>query len=450
MLKLNKKLYIYSLGGLISLLFAVFLLIPNPVLALSPDINQVKAPDSSTVYYLNYDTHQRKAYINAAVFLDYGNDWSQIKVVSPEELAQWPEALLIKTATSDDLYYINEGKKVLMRGLQDILNYHLENVLPITVSEFELSQYQDETSYADTGLVKDDGLIISQDLNLDQVNSGYNLVPDTRDNQVMTLYLSAREETVVFNKLSFQISGLYNSDIIDEVYLVNTGNNKRIKSSSNFSDRIATINFSPNDLIIPSGNTIAVRVMLNLNKADNVNHQTLQFKLLNAEAINTNLNAGGYFPLIGHQFTLLDANGLLAKLVVNEESVGNSPSQQNLGRFVISETSGNEDVYIKELVFKNDGSANKFDLNNFKLKKDNQVISTASTIDNNLIVFNIAYLRLGANSDVILIVSGNLMTDYQSGRSVNLSLKDMTVVGKTYEQSLNSIINNLSESFNLN
>lgn len=450
MLKLNKKLYIYSLGGLISLLFAVTLLIPKTALALSLDVNQVKTPDSSAVYYLNHATHQRKAYINEAVFLSYNNDWEQIKIISPEELEQWTEAQLIKTADSDDLYYINEGKKILMRDLQDILNYHLENVLPITVSEFELTQYEEENSYLEAGLLKDDGLIISQDLNLDQANPAYSLVPDTRDNQVMTLYLSADEETVMFNSISFQISGLYNSELIDEVYLVSIAEDKRIKSSSNYNDHIATVNFSANNLIIPAGNTIAVRVMLSLNDVDNVNNQTIQFSLVNTEAINTNLNAGGYFPLIGNQLTLVDGSELLAKVVSNEESVASNPSQQNLGYFVISETSGNEDVYIRELIFKNDGSANKFDLNNFKLKKDNQVISSVSAIDGGLIVFDISYLRLSAGEDVGLTVSANLMTNYQGDRSVNLSLKDMTVIGKTYGQSLNSSINNINESFNLN
>ncbi|MDD2680646.1 MAG: hypothetical protein PHE20_00920 [Patescibacteria group bacterium] len=450
MLKLNKKLHIYLLGGLISLLLAVVLLIPSQALALSPAVNQVKTPNNSAVYYLNHATHQRKAYINAAVFLDYGNNWSQVKVISPEELAQWPEARLIKTANSDQLYYINEGKKVLMRDLQDILNYHLEDVLPITVSEFELMQYQTETSYAETGLSKSNGLIVSQDLNLDQANPGYSLVPNTRDNQVMTLYLSARTETVTLNSLSFQISGLYNNDLIDEVYLVNKGNNKRIKSSSSFRDRIVTVRFNSNDFIITSGNTMAVRVMLSLNNASNVNNQTLQFKLIESGSVIANLNAEGSFPFLGRQFTLLDGNELLAKLVVNEESLGSNHSQQTLGRFVITETSGKEDVYIKELVFRNNGSANKFDLNNFKLKKDNQVIANASAIDSNLISFNIAYLRLAANSNVSLTVYGNLMTDYDSGRSVNLSLTDMTAVGKTYGQSLSSTINNISESFNLN
>jgi len=450
MLKLNKKLYIYSLGGLISLLFAVFLFIPSQVFALSPDVNQVKTPNSSTVYYLNYATHQRKAYINAAVFLDYGNNWEQVKVISPEELAQWQEARLIKTADSDDLYYINDGKKVLMRGLQDILNYHLEDVLPITVSEFELSQYKDETTYAEVGLTKGDGLFISQDLHLDQANSAYNLVPNTRDNQVMTLYLSARTETVIFKSMSFQIDGVYNFDLINEIYLVNTGNNKRISSSSGFSGRTAMISFNNNDFIIPAGGTVAVRVMLSLNNANNANNQTLQFKLMSAESVDANLNAGGYFPLVGHQFTLIDANSLLADLTVNELSLGNSYSQQNLGRFAISETSGNEDVYIKKLVFRNDGSANQLDLNSFKLKKDNQIIAVAPSMNGNLITFNIAYLRLSANTDVLLSVSGNLMTDYQSDHSVNLSLQDMTAVGKTYGQSLNSNINNISESFNLN
>ncbi|MBN2884513.1 hypothetical protein JXE04_01160 [Patescibacteria group bacterium] len=450
MLKLNKKLHIYGLGSLIFLLFGLFLFIPSQAFALSVDVNQVKVPGNPAVYYLNHNTHQRKVYINAAVFLDYGNDWGQIKVISPEELVQWPETRLIKTADSDDLYYINDGKKVLMRNLQDIINYHLENVLPITVSEFELSQYQDESSYQEAGLEKNSGLKVSQDLNLDQSSPNYSLVPNTSDNQVMTLYLTAETETLIFNSISFQIGGIYSADLIKGAYLVNTSNNKRIESSSSFnSDRQLTIRFNPNDFIIPAGNTMAVRVMLDLNQMANTSNQTIQLKLLSAEAINANLSAIGQFPLIGRQFTLFDAGDILAQVQVNEQSLGTSANQQNMGRFLISEKSGNEDVYIKEMIFRDYGSVTKNDLNNFKLKKDNQIISSAPTMEGNLIIFDIAYLRLPANGDLNLTVSGNLSTDYTSGRSVNLDLMRIKAVGKTYGLSLNAVINNINENFNL-
>jgi len=450
MLKLNKKLHIYGLGSLITLLFGLFLFIPSQVYALSADVNQVKVPGDPAVYYLNHATSQRKVYINAAIFLDYGNQWDQVKVISPEELARWSEARLVKTENSDDLYYINDGKKVLMRNLQDILNYHLENVLPITISEFELSQYQDESSYQAAGLDKDGGLVVSQDLNLDQASSDYALVPNTRDNHVMTLYLTARTETLIFRSSSFKVDGIYSPELINGAYLVNTSNNERIKSTSGFnSNRQLTINFGTNDFIIPAGNTMAVRVMLDLNSMANTRNQTIQFKLLNADAIDANLSASGSFPLIGRQFTLFDAGDILAQVEVSEQSLGASASQQNMGRFKVSETSGNEDVYIKEMVFRDYGSITKHDLENFKLKKDNQIISSAPKMEGNLITFDIAYLRLPANGELNLSVSGNLSSDYTSGRSVNLNLIRMKAVGKTYGLSLNSVINNIDESFNL-
>lgn len=68
MLKFNKKTYIYHFFGLTLMFSVLFLFNISQANALSPDINQVKVPGESTVYYLNHATSQRKAYINEAVF----------------------------------------------------------------------------------------------------------------------------------------------------------------------------------------------------------------------------------------------------------------------------------------------------------------------------------------------------------------------------------------------
>jgi len=162
MLKLNKKISFSVLISVFIPLFILFFYNIGSAKALSTDINQVKIPGEAAVYYLNHATGQRKVYLNEAVFLDYGNDWASVKTISAEELAKWPEALLVKTAGSDDLYFIKNGKKVKMNSVQNIIDYHLENVLPLTVSDFELSQYQTEETYQAAGLEKSGSLAVTQ------------------------------------------------------------------------------------------------------------------------------------------------------------------------------------------------------------------------------------------------------------------------------------------------
>lgn len=71
--------------------------------------------------------------------------------------------------------------------------------MPIAVSEFELSQYKDTSSYEETGLPKSAGLSVTQIL-LDNAQSGNSLVPGTKDNVVM----EADGDTAVFQSLSFK------------------------------------------------------------------------------------------------------------------------------------------------------------------------------------------------------------------------------------------------------
>ncbi|HOD86648.1 MAG TPA: hypothetical protein PKH52_00015 [bacterium] len=446
MLKFNKKTYIYQFSGLLLIIFSIFFFNISQVKALSPEINQVKVPGESTVYYLDHATHQRKAYINEAVFLDYGNDWSDIKIISPEELAKWPEARLIKTAESDVLYYIRGSEKVKINTLQDIMVYNLENVLPITVSDFELSQYASEDSYEAAGLAKNSGLSVYQAL-LDNPQSGNHLVAGTHDNQVMLLYFTAGDEAALFQNITFKLSGIYSDSLIDSVSLVNADTGKKIEGSSSYHDRQLTFRFRQNSFYVPAGNTIKLKVLLDLNYLDNVNNQTIRLQLENPQAVTSNLALSGSFPLIGTEFKMVDAGHILGTVVAEEQPLGANGSVKNIGKFRISETSGNEDVYIRQLVFRNNGSASSNDLELFKLRRGNQLVATARSMEDGQIVFDVNYLRLSAGDSLELSVGANLNSDYQSGRSVDLELNSLTAVGTNYNLSLAPSIRNINESF---
>jgi hypothetical protein len=446
MLTFKKKTYNQSFLGLFLLIFLIFLFNIGQAKALSPDIRQVKVPGDNTVYYLNHATYQRKAYLNEAIFLAYGNQWSDVKIISPEELARWSEARLIKTASSDDLYYIEQGKSIKMTGLQSILDYKLENVLPLTVSDFELAQYQAEASYQEAGLEKESGLSLSQIAVPSSPNANA-LVPGTHDNQVMTLVFQTGTEAASIQSLIFDLEGLYNDDLIDDVYLINTASGERVKGHSSFYDRQATISFNQVALSLAGNSRLELKVMLDLNSVENTHNQNIRFKVMSSESIKANLQVDGSFPLLGGEFKMVDAGQILGRATINEESLNNNGSQQKLGVFTITETSGQEDIYIKELVFDNAASAGRFDLDNFKLRLDNRLISSAGQMVNNRIVFDINYLRIPAGGSAALIVSANLGVDYQSGRGVNLNLERATMTGNNYGLSLNAEINNINESF---
>jgi len=404
MLKLNRNKVFSASIGLIGLLFLVLFLNIREVKALSPEITQVKVPGNPAVYYLNHATGQRKVYINEAVFLDYGNTFADVKTISPEELNKWAEARLIKTEDSKDLYYINAGKKVRMNGVQDIVNYNLDRVTPITVSEFELGQYEEEETYQSAGLLKEDGLYVSQVM-ITNPTFGQVLVPGTRDNAVMTIRLSAGNEGASLQSLTFKLEGLFNNALIE------------------------------------------LKVMLDLHNIANTANQNLRFTLEDASSVQASLNAAGIFPLRGAEYKMVEAGLILGSARVDEESLNGSGNQKNLGKFTITETSGREDIYIKELVIRNTGSASRRDLESFKLKHGERVVATVRKMESNRIVFDVNYLRIPAGSSLTLTVSSILTTEYEPPRSVNLTMERMTVTGRTYELSLPTEINNIEEEF---
>jgi len=448
MLKLNKKIINLSLLASILLFASIFSFNIKEVQANSLVFNQVKTPNSATVYYIHQATGQRKAYINEAVFLDYGNKWSDVKVISPEVLDRFVDVRLVKTESSDDLYYINtiEGTKIKMNDLQNIFTYNLENVLPITISEFELSQYQFKESYQAAGLEKDLGLSVS--VAPFRVNgNGLVLVPGTKNNSLISFKMTASKKAAIVQNITFNLSGLYNSDLIDKAYLVNAQTGERIKSSSSFKDRQVTIRFNSNDLIIPANQTLTFELRLDFHYKEQIWNQTIKASLESFDSIEANLAIQGILPITGPKFKFINADSILAQVKIEEESLNRQEGQKELAKFIITETSGREDVYIRELVFRNQGSASARDLEAFRLRRDGHVISAAPKMVSNRIIFPINYLRVPAGTSVTVSVSANLVPDYQANRSVNLSLEHASVEGAIYNLFLPVEIINQDASF---
>lgn len=445
----NKFSNYFAFSLVLALILGNFLFGLSPALALNPSVNQVKVPGSSTVYYLNFATHQRKAYINATSFLSYGNKWSSIRTISPEELAKWPEAKLFKLDGTDELYYINGATKVKMKDSQDIIDYHLENVLPLTVSSADLDQYKNADNYNDGGLTKDKGLSISKAF-FNPENSGL-LAAGTRDNEVMALTLSASSAGAANVKsISFKLDGVYETNLIDQIYLFNVNTNRAIDGYGSFNNttRQAVFNVYHNDLVINAGGSVEIKVMLDLNALSNVDNQSFKCELTSAKDVEANLEASANYPLVGPQFHFVSASSIIGNLTASEESLAD-PSTRDMARITLSETSGREDVYVKQISFINNGSAGPRDLDTFKLKRDGTVVANATAMTGGLVIFPVSYLRIPAGGSVTLDLSANLGTEYTSGRSVNFDLQEVKALGKTYGLSLDVNLKNQTQSFNL-
>ena len=113
---------------------------------------QVKARNSSTVYYLDHARGKKKAYVSEESFYLYGNKLSDIKIVSQAELNEWPDVNLVKTKNSNSVYYINGNKKTLIRSERDFKNFGFKDEDIFIIKNEDLNNYE-LADYYRAGLV---------------------------------------------------------------------------------------------------------------------------------------------------------------------------------------------------------------------------------------------------------------------------------------------------------
>lgn len=147
---LNKKPFILGLGAIFCLSF--LFIYANPTQALDPKIRQVRTTENPAVYFLYHAGHRKKAYLNADIYLDYGNKWPDVKTISSLELNSWPDIKLIKKADSPIVYFIRGNKKSIIKSWSDLESFNLVSEPILKVSQKELD-YFGTLSYEEIGLI---------------------------------------------------------------------------------------------------------------------------------------------------------------------------------------------------------------------------------------------------------------------------------------------------------
>lgn len=449
MLKLNKK-YCFGLAGILVLASFLFLA-PKTRAAVGANVLQVKTADSPVVYFLNHKNHLKKAYVNESSYLNYGNRWSDIKIVTAAELASWPEVKLIKTASAPTIYYVKDKQKSVISNVDDLKDYNLFGEPIISVSVVDLAQYELVSNGA-IGLKPASSLLVFNDLVTNTSNNTY--LTNTIGNLLGIFRFRSPVETATITSLTFKIRGLYNQTILDKGF-VQDGNNVNYEANVNVdknNDQIV-VTFSKPLELTPSVEKV-VKVYLNL-KSCSCENQTIRIELQKATDINSSLAPTASWPLQGTTFNLVNSSNLLASVKIEELSLATStlivsPSNRLIAKFKVTETSGRDDAIVKKIVLKNSGSATGNDWEDFRLFKGEQIISRVSTLnDDRQIVFNLSYLRVGTSTPAELKVMASLKTGYSKEATLNLSVRELSATGKTQTFSLAPTIVNIEESFPL-
>jgi len=452
-LKLAKRLTIVAIVAATFLVFNA----QNAQAAygLNSGIKQVKIANNPTVYYLDHARGVKKAYVNAKAFLAYGNKWSDIKVISAAELNKWPEVKLVKAANSQAVYYISNGQKALIESEQQFNNSGFKWPEVITISRADLAEYKTtdfKVAGGTSGNYSNNQLTAALDSSSPEANY---FVVNTQDNLLAVFNLKASSRPVEITKLVLGLKGVFNPDLIEKIYLTNESDIEYpIVSYPN--NRQAVFNFNSQSIIINPGETRKIKVYMNFkdSSADITNH-TIQISINQASDI-TGANVVGAFPLEAQAFKFTSAGNLLEKITAGELSLSITNNQaiigsteKNVGKFNLAETSGQADVFVKELKFVNLNNADAASLRNFKLKnRAGQVISTVyeMTADRELI-FKLKDYRIKKSDNEILTI----LADVSGGENtvINFSLDKAKILSSQGNFYLPVSITNLDENITI-
>ena len=466
MKRLSKKSFIFGLGAIFSLVLVFY---SSPAQAFGSDVRQVRTADNPAVYFLSHSTHRKKAYLNEDIYLNYGNKWSDVKFISSSELNSWPEVKLIKTADSPAVFYVQANQKTLINSWDDIIAFNLASEPIIIVSRLELNQYQDasnselnlnksENNQApEVSLPQESGNIYVYN---DLVNGANlnTLMTGTNGNLMGIFRLYSPDKTATVAAITFDFGGLYNDPVLDSATVFDENDQEyNANVSVSQSRRQAVVSFRE-PLVIDPRTEKTIKVFLDL-ATYNSQNQTIRVELREAANIVSNLTPsaqGSNFPLRGTEFKIINGANFLGQVKSKEESIATgwqniSTGSRLIGKFTLTEESGQEDVTVKNIIFVNNGSAGKNDWEDFRLFNNGQIIARASELNaGHDIEFDINYLRLKKGTPAVLTIVASLQTDRNPQATVNLRLDSITTTGKTYNTSSSAQISNLDESFVLN
>ncbi len=408
---------------------------------------QVKVAGSKAVYYLDHAQGKKKAYINEKAFLSYGNRWKDVKTISQKELVKWPDVRLVKTASSPAVYYISGDKKTLIKNESDFQAFGFKDKDIVKISPADLASYL-TADYRQAGLSygianEEDGGRVSVRLSEKNPRAGF-LPMRSRNNQVLSFILQGSQKDTSIRRIDLQADGFYDSNNID-FYL--TDGDYPLDAPATIGPKSVSFNFGADPLVIKAGEEKTIDVFLNLGAGDS-SGRSVRLSLPAAGSFFTDGEVGGDFPLLGNQFKFAD--GAVLGQAQAEELPASSSDQpltgttdQIIGKFRLSEASGQEDMAVESLWFVNQGTARNEDLLNLRLlDSKNQILARSALAENNFILFRLNDLKIKAGSSADFTIMADI--DGNEERTININLQDGYFEGATYGYGLplvNSVLN---------
>lgn len=370
-----------------------------------PPAKVVKTADDPKVYYINEALDKKKLIPNEAIFLAYGNMWEDVSVVSKKDLNSYFDINVIKRANDSKIYELKDGVKRVIADPQEFISKGYKWNEAVIVKDIELNYYptkmafkdeEAEIEYDESEKKQNDNLssqIVSNDRFLSVKTIKQNkdiLAPSGSISLMLKLKLTAGLEKPA-NVSSLKISRVKGFSLIEKIIIVDENNNA-LGSAEMLNKNYADVRLKPELYIAPGASKV-----ININgSAKNDDHIFYEQLLVgSASDISTDANITGSFPLMGDRIKVIPGGKLIGKVEVGGIVISSGLRNVYIGetdslitKFILSETTGNEDVYLKMLKITNTGSSSVKLANVDLVDQDNHVIATVKEPAGNIIVFD--------------------------------------------------------------
>ncbi|MFH0856339.1 MAG: hypothetical protein V1860_00375, partial [bacterium] len=368
-----------------------------------PDARIVKTKNDPTVYYLDLSKKLKKAHPSAKVFLDYGNKWEDILVISDIDLENYNEANLVKEKKSPAIYVLNKNTRKLVSSPEEFENAGYKWPDIIEVSRLDLESYALSTQGISAANLSANDPVQAETkktpiLNVSLVKDDTGkVVPTGSVGEFLKILLYSENGETVINGFDITAFGVMTDKDVSYVHLLDE-NDPAFRYKTTINNKSGHIGFSDAPLVISEGESRTLTIEAGINENPDASFRTIGFGIKNASGIRTSSEVSGQFPLYGIEKQMQNIGNVIGKinispiaLINNVLEINQGAKDQTVAKFNISETSGNEDIILTEISFLGRGNIKYSDLLNFDLVDDNgKVLQTQVWMNKDMTVsFNL-------------------------------------------------------------
>ncbi len=463
-----KKLMVGSLAVKFVVIVIIFAFAGSTnasTISINPSFRQVRFVDNPTVYYINHVRGFKKAYTSETSYLAYGNKWEDVKIVDQEALDILPNVSLVKTHEDPRVFYIRDGKKAWVQSESEFFKYGFNWSDIVNILQVDLDTYEDDylaTIYSadtvqsiasyDTSMYNGENKLVVE---LDSSSPVDKFVPlDTNNNLIGVFKLTSTNSVVRIHEINFKINGVFNRELLKSVKIV-VGNSAEVRTTTSLNNN--EVRFVFNDsLIINSGEEKIIKLYVDIFSTDvDISNQTIQASIVLPANLKSDSEVIGSFPIEASPHNLLDADGVLGKINITEQTANLSNNELSIGttdqkiiKFTIKEISKSEDVLLKKIVITNSGTARDYDLSKFVLKDEkNNSLASAQAMNDKDITFYLDDYVIEKNRSKTFWVTADI--DGGDKATINMQVKEVVGEGEMHGYDTSGVISNIDENISI-